>query len=603
MISIFTFNKGYKSLIIRLLIVFCLWFITSIKCVSQTPVITVESEKTTYQLKQNTLINISDYSSVICIKIDLPDSIQWRYKLDGHINTWSKWDTSHNIFFQLSKGNYVLFIEENNGKVISFPFKVVRIRSIFYYLLVILIPALILWLTYIATRKVKSKLLKQIQKEVRFELEKEFKLKQLKDLTPVKNSTPNGTPIPSHKTYSKKYEQVSVLFADIQGFTKIVEHINPELLIDELDKFFFHFDEVAEKYSIEKIKTIGDAYMCAGGIPEKNRTNPVEVVLAALEMQEFMKKSTNTSDQNSKYGIWELRIGIHTGPVISGMVGRKKIAFDIWGDTVNIASRMESSGKVGEVNITGVTYQFVRDFFSCQYRGKMPIKYKGETDMYFVKGIKPELSVDEKGLMPNEHFFIRLQQIRFGDLEEFILARLRSELPDSITYHNVDHTIDVITRIEILGRGEEVSDKELLILKTAALLHDTGFIFHYENHEENSILIAKEILPKFKYSQYQIDEIIKLITVTKIENKPVNLLEEIMKDADLDYLGRNDFILLSENLFNELNINGKKLTISDWNQYQYDFIQNHRYYTKTAKDLRQVNKELQLQKLKSLSLV
>lgn len=136
-----------------------------------------------------------------------------------------------------------------------------------------------------------------------------------------------------------------------------------------------------------------------------------------------MKKDTQI-DSNGKKSIWELRIGIHTGPVISGLVGRKKISFDIWGDTVNIASGMESSGIAGEVNITGVTFQYIRDFFVCQYRGKMPIKYKGETDMYFVKSIVPELSVNGDGLVPNKDFFIRLQHIRYEDLEEYVLGKL-----------------------------------------------------------------------------------------------------------------------------------------------------------------------------------
>jgi adenylate cyclase len=229
---------------------------------------------------------------------------------------------------------------------------------------------------------------------------------------------------------------------DTEGFTRIVEQLNPELLIDELDQFFLQFDEIVEKYDIEKIKTIGDAYMCAGGLPLKNSTNPVEVVLAAMEMQQFMQEMRRIKMIEHK-AYWELRIGIHTGPVISGMVGRKKISFDIWGDTVNIASRMESSGIAGQINISGTTWQLVNEFFTAEYRGKMPIKYKGETDMYFVKGIIPELSLDNEGLRPNELFRTRLQHIRFSDMEEAVLNRLENELPANLTYHNTKHTIDV----------------------------------------------------------------------------------------------------------------------------------------------------------------
>ena len=149
-----------------------------------------------------------------------------------------------------------------------------------------------------------------------------------------------------------------MLFSDIQGFTKIAEEMNPEALIDELDHFFFHFDSVVEKYNIEKIKTIGDAYMAAGGIPHKNSTNPVEVVLAALEMQSYMQQLKST-----RADIWDLRIGIHTGPVIAGVVGHKKVSYDIWGDTVNTASRMESSGVPGKINISSITYSMVKEYF------------------------------------------------------------------------------------------------------------------------------------------------------------------------------------------------------------------------------------------------
>lgn len=398
-----------------------------------------------------------------------------------------------------------------------------------------------------------------------------------------------------------KYKKVTVLFADIQGFTKIVQHTNPELLIDELDKFFFHFDEVVGKYGIEKIKTIGDAYMCAGGLPDKNRTNPVEVVLAAVEMQQYMKSAMHSVKGTDKeLGFWEVRIGIHTGPVISGVIGQKKLSFDIWGDTVNIASRMESSGVASEINITGVTFQLIKEFFVAEYRGKMPVKYKGETDMYFVKSVRPELSINGDGITPNKKFFIRLQHIRFNDLEEFVLDKIEEEIPTNMFYHNVEHTKDVITRVEVLGRGESVSDEQLLLLKTAALLHDIGFIVSYQNHEDNSIIFANELLPKYQYSETQIEEICKLIDVSRVDTKPTTLLEKIMKDADLDYLGRPDFVPVSESLFEELKNFGIHLSIGEWNKMQYNFISNHTYYTKSAKNLRQVNKEKQLQKIKEL---
>ena len=388
------------------------------------------------------------------------------------------------------------------------------------------------------------------------------------------------------KFTSKKYDSVTVLFADIQGFTKIVEHLNPDRLIDELDKFFFQFDNVIDKYRIEKIKTIGDAYMAAGGIPIKNSTNPIEVVMAALEIQEHMLHQK--ADQRD---FWELRMGIHTGPVVSGRVGRSKTSTDIWGDTVNIASRMESSGVAGKINITGMTYQLVKDFFECQYRGKMPIKYKGEIDMYFVRSIVPKLSVAGLGVKPNELFITRLQQIRLNDIEEIIMERLKNELSPRMYYHNAEHTTDVLLQIEILGNGEKVSEEEMLILKTAALMHDAGFLVAYSQHETKSIELTKEILPTYQYTFQQIDKIVKLIEVTRPNAKPINKLECIMKDADLDFLGRSDYMEISDKLYKELLEFEKEFTYSEWMKKQYDFFLKHKFYTDTAKRMRQANKE------------
>jgi len=182
----------------------------------------------------------------------------------------------------------------------------------------------------------------------------------------------------------KQYDLVSVLFTDFKGFTNIAEKLSPQELVAELNRCFFEFDKIIDKYNLEKIKTIGDAYMCAGGIPVANTSNPVEIVKAGLEIKQFMenlKKEREAKGQD----YWELRIGIHTGPVVTGVVGKNKFAYDIWGDAVNTASRMESSGIPGKVNISGTTYELVKDHFVCSHRGKVQAKNKGEIDMYIVE--------------------------------------------------------------------------------------------------------------------------------------------------------------------------------------------------------------------------
>jgi class 3 adenylate cyclase len=210
------------------------------------------------------------------------------------------------------------------------------------------------------------------------------------------------------KTDTHYYKLATVLFTDFEGFTKIASTLSPAELVAELNANFEVFDSIIEKYNLEKIKTIGDAYMCAGGLPTPNVTNPIDTVLAALEIQRFMnQKHADYTAQGKEY--WRLRLGVNSGELIAGVIGKKKFAYDIWGDAVNSASRMESNGVVGKVNISQNTYEYVKDFFVCEYRGKLSVKGKGEMDMYFVHGILPALSQEAQGIEPNNLFYSKLQ--------------------------------------------------------------------------------------------------------------------------------------------------------------------------------------------------
>ncbi|MBL7954569.1 MAG: tetratricopeptide repeat protein [Flavobacteriales bacterium] len=180
-------------------------------------------------------------------------------------------------------------------------------------------------------------------------------------------------------------DQVTVLFTDFKGFTAMSEVVTPSQLVKDLNECFSAFDRITEKYGIEKIKTIGDAYMAAGGLPTPNSTHAMDVLMAALEMREFIAVG-KAQKQAAGQPYFEIRIGIHTGPVVAGIVGVKKFQYDIWGDTVNTASRMESSGEVGQVNISEATYVLVKNDASFTFtpRGKVQAKGKGELEMYFV---------------------------------------------------------------------------------------------------------------------------------------------------------------------------------------------------------------------------
>jgi adenylate cyclase len=398
---------------------------------------------------------------------------------------------------------------------------------------------------------------------------------------------------------SQKYNMATVLFSDIHGLSKLDEDMDSSSVMDELDEILFEFDAIVSRYKIEKIKTIGDTFMCAGGIPVKNITNPVDVVMAAMEMRNFLKKF-ETGKRGQDEQIWDLKIGIHTGPVTASISGRKKVNYDIKGDTVNTASRVEAVSDNGSILISVMTNELVKEFFDCEYFGKLPVKYKGDLQMYRVKGLKPEFSVNGDGELPNEAFRIKFGLIQFTDIQEIILDKLEKELPDYLYYHNVKHTVDVVTEVELIGWGEGCSDEEILLLKTAGLFHDAGHTISYDNHEFYGTQIAKEMLPKYNYTPEQIERICSIIMATRLPPRPTNLLENIICDSDLDYLGRSDFIPVSNTLYEELKAQNKMGSLNDWNKIQVKFISGHQYFTETARSLREVNKQLQIERIQSL---
>jgi adenylate cyclase len=395
-----------------------------------------------------------------------------------------------------------------------------------------------------------------------------------------------------------KFKLATVLFADAEGFTNLSEkNIDSNRLVDSLDMIFLELGNIIDKYEIKNLKSIGDSLLGVGGIPQKNMTNPIQVVLAAIEIQYFLNILQKTYNDDR---IWRLRIGIHTGPVVAHISGRKKINYDVKGETVNLATRIRSFCEKGSILISESTYELVKDLFQCEYYTRMPVKYKGDMLLYYVKGIRPEYSLQKKTIIPNRQFSVRFNLIQFTDLQELMLNKMEKELPPHLFYHNTKHTIDVVTQAELIGLGEGVNDEELLLLKTAALFHDSGHILGYDDHERFSTLIAREILPDFYYTQNQIEKICSLILVTQMPPNPSNNLEEIMCDADLDYLGRSDMIPVSTLLYREFKEHKKVGSWNEWNRLQIKFISNHQYYTKTALSLREVNKQKQIERIRQL---
>jgi class 3 adenylate cyclase len=415
-------------------------------------------------------------------------------------------------------------------------------------------------------------------------------------LIPGKTS---GEKISARAGRSLKFDMVTVLFSDIHTESILSEEGDSASVMDELDEILYEFDQIALKYKIEKIKTIGDTFMCAGGIPEKNITNPVDVVMAALEMRTFLSDYESRHSPDGRKG-WKFKVGIHTGPVTAGVTGKKKINYDIKGDTVNSASRLEKISEKGLILISVMTYELVKEFFDCEYFGKLPVKYKGDLQVYRVKGLKNKFSADSRGTVPNDAFRIKFGLIRFTDIQEIVLDRLERELPAHLYYHNVKHTVDVVTEVELIGLAEGCSDEEILILKTAALFHDTGHTVAYDEHEFQGTLIAREMLPEYDYTPGQIELVCSLIMSTRLPPEPSSLLEKIICDSDLDYLGRSDFIPVSNSLFEELKAQNKMGSLNEWNKLQVKFISGHQYFTRTARKLREVNKQQQIKRIQSL---
>ncbi len=556
---------------------------------------------------QTSEIVINKKYNNVAFELTESDSLVYMYFLEGFDRQWSQWfRTGFKEYTNLPAGSYKLRVRYTDLKSSGGEehLATLKVLPLWYYspaafIIYFCLAALTIWtiysilnLRFARTQYMLEQIINKRTEDLIIEKEKTENL--------LANVLPKNTAseiMETGKATKMKYNFVTVLFSDIQGFTKLAEEMNPEMLIDELDKFFFYFDSVVEKLGIEKIKTIGDAYMCAGGIPEKNRTNPVEVILAALEMQGYMTRLKEASRINGMQ-LWDIRIGIHTGTVVAGVVGHKKLSYDIWGDTVNTASRMESSGEAGRINISGTTYEFVKDFFVCEHRGKMPVKYKGEIDMYFINGIIPDLRDDDG--KPNGKFILKMKMIKLQDIEETVVKMFDDEAPPNMYFHNSSLVKSICTQAEILATAEKVTDEEFIGLKLAALFLYTGFIsdYDYEQHAESSLLTVEEMLPRYGFDRQEIDEIKRLIR-NSYSDIQESLTDNILHDARYDYLGRIDYIKLTDKLLKEENEYGKIHNRKEWLESQIKLIASHDFKTTKARILRGVSQEEQIAALRT----
>jgi class 3 adenylate cyclase/predicted metal-dependent HD superfamily phosphohydrolase len=405
------------------------------------------------------------------------------------------------------------------------------------------------------------------------------------------------------KATARHFRLASVMFTDFQGFTQISSKLRPSELVEALDAYFIKFDEIASKYNIEQIKTIGDSYMCAGGLPIRNRSNPIDIILAAFEILRYVEQQNKQKRANNE-DTWNLRVGIHSGEVIAGVIGTRRFAYDIWGDTVNIASALEHFGEPGKINISGNTFHLVKDFFDCTFRDKIKTKSPDEVEMYFVNKIKKELSENGEGVLPNTAFREKLKsdldrKFNYKKAEQHIVKLLKIKLPEGLHYHGLHHTFDVCNAAERIAKSEGVDGEDLFLLLTAALIHDAGFTVTYANHEDQSVVLAKEILPQYGYSDKQLKVIEGIINATKLPMNAQTQLEKIMCDADLDYLGRADFYPIAEGLKKEFMAQKIVANDKEFDAIQIKFLTTHTYFTQTSKTNRDPEKQQRLIEIKA----
>ena len=215
----------------------------------------------------------------------------------------------------------------------------------------------------------------------------------------------------SGQSQPRHFDSVSVVFTDFVGFTRIAETMSPRELIDDLERYFLRFDQLLAACHMEKLKTIGDAYMAAGGVPEPNGSHPIDAALYAIGLREIVADIARNR-QGSGLKPFPIRIGIHTGPLVAGVIGEQRFLYDLWGDTVNLASRMESGGAAGQINVSEATQRLVEPFFECTPRGQIEVKGKGAVGMFFLERLKPEFSADPDGLVGNERLQDEVARLR-----------------------------------------------------------------------------------------------------------------------------------------------------------------------------------------------
>lgn len=563
-----------------------------------------------------------------------PDRIEFKYVLKGKNDIEEELGTSNELRFpSLSPGVYVIqvYARSSNGNWNNYPAEItVELEKPFWakwWFYVICVLIISLFFMYRVRRRIEEGRRRQVRLEMKIaertrelrkkneqiQLQSNRLIQQTEELEREKekserllnNVLPKETASQLKKdgrAAARDFKKVSIIFTDFVGFSKIAEDMSAKDLVSILDMHFRKFDDIIENNNLEKIKTIGDAYMAAGGVPIRNKTNPINTALAGVQIKYYMlQHKASQIAKGEPY--WKLRIGINTGSVSAGVIGSKRYAYDIWGSAVNRAQRMEQLCEPEKIAISQDTFDYIEPYFECQKIGKIKTKSGVKIMMYELISIKPELSIDGLGIEPNEafHKLVNLHhfsKINYSKAERFVMDKLKKELSSKLHYHSAEHSKDVTRQAERIAISEGITDEDLFLLKSAASYHDAGFIEQYEHNEPIGARMAAEILPKFGYTYSDIQRIKELIYVTSVPHKPKNRLEEIICDADLDYLGRDDFHEIADRLRLELREHGKIDSDRKWDEIQVKFLEQHRYFTRTSIETRRPKKLKHLEEIK-----
>jgi len=375
--------------------------------------------------------------------------------------------------------------------------------------------------------------------------------------------------------------EVTTLFSDIRGFTSMSEKMSPKDVVDSLNEYFDKMIEVVFKHNGTLDKIIGDALMVIYGAPIGSNNDAERALLTAIEMQQKLEE-LNVVRLTRGQSPLEIGIGLNTGKAISGNIGSKvQMNYTVIGDAVNLSSRLCSFAKAGQIIVSESVFSALKNKSNFAFRELTPIHVKGKEDA---------VNVFEVSYFKNDSF--SSIEEKYDQIEHFLI----SNLPGHLVYHSIDHIRDVVEKSELYGRLENLSEHKMHLLKTAAWLHDIGYIWDEKAHEARGCQFAKEFLPAWGFAFDEIDAICEMIMATRIPQTPTNLMQEILCDADLDYLGRDDYFMISDRLLMEIR-RTNDLNSNDWKKLQLDFFNKHQYYTASANSNRFKGKQINAQKI------